>query len=269
MLQKVHLQVPFGADEELHRGIASAADLDLYMSFMERSPAHRYADTDEVRPAQPLLQHIYAIRTVPASFDRAWNILHGHRVDRALDFSEWSGTIMDAREVRFLFACLMDMSSGCFMSSLAAIRSHRGWRLDLGPHIDEILEMRPWSTWVPLLSIEAIKRGDVSSDDELVVVSAVADEGVAESTGEAKAMARWRSLLGRWANHRGTTAEAPPTASSQARVKNTVTFRIQKNKRKSIETIDKVIDKARKHRDTGILGYRDAVSFHQEVQKLL
>jgi hypothetical protein len=80
------------------------------------------------------------------------------------------------------------------------------------------------------------------------------------------------------ADHRGTTAEAPPTASSQARVENKVKFRIKKTKRKKAErldhpavvaTIDKVIDKARKHRDTGNLAYRDAVSFHQEVQKLL
>ena len=117
MLQKVHLLVPFGAHEELHglsshpgRGIVSAADIDLYMSFMERSPAHRYAAQKDVRAAQPLLQHIYAICTVPASLDMAWDIFHGHRADRALDFSQWSPTIMDAREVRYLFACLMDKS---------------------------------------------------------------------------------------------------------------------------------------------------------------
>ena len=205
MLQKVHLLVPFGAHEELHglsshpgRGIVSAADIDLYMSFMERSPAHRYAAQKDVRAAQPLLQHIYAIRTVPASLDMAWDIFHGHRADRALDFSEWSPTIMDAREVRYLFACLMDKSWGCFMSSLAAIRRHRGWRSDLGPDIDEILEMRPWSTWVPLLSMADIMRGNVSSDDEKLEIPAAADEGVAESTEEEEEMARWKELLGRW-----------------------------------------------------------------------
>jgi hypothetical protein len=47
--------------------------------------------------------------------------------------------------------------------------------------------------------MDTIMRGDVSSDDELEEISAAAEQRVAESTGEAQAMARWRSLLGRWA----------------------------------------------------------------------
>ena len=100
--------------------------------------------------------------------------------------------------MRYLFACLMDKSWGCFMSSLAAISRHRGWWSDLGPDIDEILEMRPWSTWVPLLSMADIMRGDVSSDDEHLAIPLAADEGVAESTEEEEEMARWKELLGRW-----------------------------------------------------------------------
>ena len=147
---------------------------------MERSPAKRYDATQDMRAAQPLLQHIYTIRTVPASLDKAWDIFHGHRGDRALDCSEWSDTIMDAREVRYLFACLMDTSWECFMSSLAAIRTIRGWHKDLGPNIDVILSMRPWTNWVPLPLSTWVPL--VDSDDEIMEVPAAADEGGAETT---------------------------------------------------------------------------------------
>jgi hypothetical protein len=182
MLQKAHLLVPFGPDEELlghpsqpFHFIISAADLDLYTSFMARSPAHLYADTYDMRLAQPLLQHIYTIRTVPASLNQAWDIFHGNRGERALDCSEWSDTIDDAREVRSLFACLMDTSWESFMSSLSVIETLRGWSNDLGPDIYAILSIRPWTLWVwePLLQ---------DSDDEIMEVPATTDEGGAEIT---------------------------------------------------------------------------------------
>jgi hypothetical protein len=182
MLNKVHLLVQFEPDEELlgHSShfvhyIISAADLDLYTSFMDRSPVHRFADTYDMRLAQPLLQHIYAIRTVPASFNQAWDTFHGNRDDRALSCSEWSNTIDDARDVRSLIACLMDTSWESFSSSLSVIQTLAGWRNDLGPDIDVILSIRPWTFWVwePLLQ---------DSDDEIMEVPATTVDAGAEIT---------------------------------------------------------------------------------------
>jgi hypothetical protein len=150
MFRQAHGVLPFADNDELFGQpgrpfVISCDGLEAYRAVLARSPAFVITSRGIFPEAHNFLQHIYIVRTVPASVNLAWHLIH----DDVVVGPELSATIHLATDVKTFFACLLDASLRAALHCVQPMLA-LGWGIAFGnANVNRILADRTWADWVP------------------------------------------------------------------------------------------------------------------------